>query len=98
MSDIQEHDMDSYALLYVEAVNGREDAANLHLKLGTKELEACKFMKERLLQYLATKHSISPETHELSVDLAKRKVFIKDLPVAPATPLVAGPAPAAVIQ
>ena len=70
------HDLDAFANLYLDAIMYREEKAGLQVKLGENEMEAVKFMRERLMQYLANKYSLSSETHDFAVNTKERKLIV----------------------
>lgn len=89
-----EHELDAYANLYLDAISYRAEKADLQVKLGEQEQEAVKFMRERLMQYLMTKHKLAADTHAIAVNTKERKLVVEQLvpPPAPAPPKAPEPA------
>ena len=79
---MEELPLDAFANIYLDAIKYREESGNLRVQLGENDIEAAKFMRERLMNYLLAKHSISPETHDVSLDTKGRKLLAAKRPVA----------------
>lgn len=79
---MKEVPIDSFASLYIDAIKYREKAARLQLELGQSELEASKFMREKLFQYVASKSGSSPD-EKITIDLDSKKAFVVEESPAP---------------
>lgn len=77
---MRQENLDSYASLYIDAINYREDAARNKIKLGENELEATGIMKRQLLDYVVKSLGVNTETHDVTIDPTKKKVVITDKP------------------
>lgn len=71
-----EHELDNYANSFLDGINWRMEAAQLHIKYGQNESSACGFMKEKLLEYLVKKHGVDLSTHDIALNGTTRKFSV----------------------
>ena len=81
-----EIDLDAYTNLYIDSIKHREEKADLLIKLGQNEHEAVKFMRERLLQFAATRNNIDVAKFDIALDVRARKLVVTEKPGATPPP------------
>lgn len=82
-----EHDLDSYASLYVDAIGYRESAAKANMSLAKSELEACGLMRKELLMYIYKALALDPQTHNISIK-GKRVLVAENKPADKMPPVI----------
>lgn len=72
----QEHELDQYESLYVDAILWREDAAQTKIKYAKTEIDSCKLMRQNLMTRLVARLGIDLETHSVSINQDTRRLTV----------------------